>query len=218
MKSGRRICSLLAVLAALLARLTPATVAQRPENLTITTDAVGPIRFLAAHGQRTALMGYAQDGLEMWAYPVQVLSHYRIGIRPQGATSELRGELLLRRVEYEPRQVTRVYVGVGESGSFVVRKTLFVPSDRASAILTYETEGRQPVDIAVHFTPVLDLMWPAGIGGQYVVMERGRISAAGAGTSIRGDDLLSGDDHARCFAEQYRGSGGVGLHLHPTSA
>ena len=36
------------------------------------------------------------------------------------------------------------------------------------AIVTYSVESQNPVDIVVHFVPVLNLMWPAGIGGQDV--------------------------------------------------
>ena len=138
------------------------------QDLTLATDAVGPVRFVAVHGQRAAVMGYPQQGLEVWSYPVQILTNLQIGIRPRGAATEMRGQMLLRRIEYRPQEVTRVYIGAGAEGGFVVRETLFVPQDRPGAILTYQTEGRQPVDITLHFTPVLDLMWPAAIGGQSV--------------------------------------------------
>ena len=36
------------------------------------------------------------------------------------------------------------------------------------AVVTYSVESQNPVDIVVHFVPVLNLMWPAGIGGQDV--------------------------------------------------
>ena len=134
-------------------------------DLTLSTDSVGPLRFVAAHGQRAVVMGYPQHGLEVWAYPVQILSNYQIGIRAQGAANEVPGQFLLRRIEYRPQDVTRIYVGP----NFVVRERLFVPIDQPGAILTYAVEGRQPVDITVHFKPVLDLMWPAAIGGQSTV-------------------------------------------------
>ena len=107
-------------------------------------------------------MGYPETGLEVWAYPFQILSNYRIGFLSQGATSESDGRRLLRRVIYRPESVTRVYIGP----DFIVRETLFTPLEEAGAILRYEVEGK-PVDIEVHFTPVLNLMWPGAIGGQF---------------------------------------------------
>jgi glycogen debranching enzyme len=131
-------------------------------SLTLSTDSVGPVRFVAVHGRRSAILGYSQNGLEVWAWPFQILNGYRIGIRPQGAATEMDGNLLLRRIEYAPDAVTRIYIGP----DFVVRERLFVPLDLPGAILTYKVEGRGHVDISVHFTPALDLMWPASAGGQ----------------------------------------------------
>jgi glycogen debranching enzyme len=131
-------------------------------GVTRSTDSVGPVRFVAVHGHRSAILGYPKNGLEIWGWPFQILSGYRIGIRPQGAATEMDGDLLLRRIEYAPDAVTRIYIGP----DFVVRERLFVPLDLPGAIITYKVEGRGHVDISVHFRPVLNLMWPASAGGQ----------------------------------------------------
>jgi glycogen debranching enzyme len=136
--------------------------AQSESSPTLSTDSVGPVRFVAVHGHRSAILGYPKNGLEIWAWPFQILSGYRIGIRPQGAATEIDGDLLLRRIEYDPDAVTRIYIG----SDFVVRERLFVPLDLSGAIITYKVEGRGHVDISIHFSPVLNLMWPAGAGGQ----------------------------------------------------
>jgi glycogen debranching enzyme len=132
------------------------------DDLTLSTDSVEPVRFVAVHGRRSAILGYPQNGLEVWAWPFQIVRGYRVVICPQGAATEIDGESLLRRVEYRPDSVTRIYVG----SDFIVRETLFVPLDQPGAIITYTTEGRGHVDISLHFTPVLNLMWPASTGGQ----------------------------------------------------
>ena len=119
--------------------------------------------FVAVHGQRSVIMGYPSQGLEVWGYPFQMLSGYRAGFKPVGATTETDGAALLRHVEYRPEAVIRTYIGP----NYLVRETIFVPLDRPAAILSYEVEGATPVDIAVHFQPVMDLMWPGSVGGQY---------------------------------------------------
>jgi glycogen debranching enzyme len=131
--------------------------------MALSTDSVAPRRFVAVHGQRSVIMGYPERGLEVWGYPFQILSNYQVGFRPEGTLTEADGRLLLRRVDYRPESVTRTYIGP----DYIVREKLFVPLDRAAAILTYEVEGRRPVDINVHFLPVLNLMWPAATGAQY---------------------------------------------------
>jgi glycogen debranching enzyme len=148
---------------ALAAAANPATTIA-PESLSLTTDAVAPRRFIAVHGRRAMLDGYADSGLEVWAYPVQLIKSYQVGFRPQGMTSEIPGATILRRIVYRPDEITRIYIGP----NFIVREKLFVPLKTPGAIVTYTVESGTPVDIVVHFVPVLDLMWPAGIGGQDV--------------------------------------------------
>jgi len=131
-------------------------------QLAWSTDSTGPRRFLSVHGRRAAIFGYSEDGLEVWAYPMQILSSYTISFCHQGATTGIDGATLLRRIIYSPEAVTRIYAGP----DFIVREKLFVPLDLPGAIIRYEVDSVRPVDIVVHFVPALDLMWPASIGGQ----------------------------------------------------
>ncbi len=139
-------------------------------SLAWSTDSTGPRRFVSVHGRRAAIFGYSQaisedrsaSGLEVWAYPVQILRSYGVSFREQGTTTGIEGEAILRRIVYSPEAVTRMYAGP----DFIVREKLFVPLDEPGAIISYAVESAHPIDIDIHFIPVLDLMWPAGIGGQ----------------------------------------------------
>ncbi|MBL8269565.1 hypothetical protein, partial [Steroidobacter sp.] len=122
-------------------------------------------RFVAVHGRRAGVFGYSDQGLEVWAYPIQVVDNYNVSFRAQNGTTLIEGRSLLRRIEYSAEAVTRVFVGP----DFVVREKLFVPVDQASAVLVYEVAGAPAVDVVIRFNPVLNLMWPAGIGGQEAV-------------------------------------------------
>ncbi|HEY5756721.1 MAG TPA: hypothetical protein VIU34_12910 [Steroidobacter sp.] len=117
---------------------------------------------MAAHGRRAGIFGYSENGLEIWAYPLQLVDSFNVSFRQHDGTTEIPGRTALRRIEYRPESVTRIYVGP----DFVVREKLFVPIDAPAALVTYEVEGVQPVDILIRFTPVLNLMWPGAIGGQ----------------------------------------------------
>jgi len=131
-------------------------------NLAWSTNSTGPVRFTSVHGRRAAVFGYPKDGLEVWAYPFQILSALNVTFRPEGATTGMDGETILRRIIYSPEAVTRVYAGP----DFIVHEKLFVPLDEPGVIIRYEIASARPVDIVVHFIPVSDLMWPGGIGGQ----------------------------------------------------
>ena len=136
-------------------------------KLTWSTDSSGPARFISVHGRRAAIFGYSEDGLEVWAYPFQILSGYKVNFRRPGATSEISGQAVLRRIEYRPMSVTRIYAG----SDFIVHERIFVPLDESGAIIRYDVASARPLDIIVRFIPVLDLMWPGGIGGQETVWD-----------------------------------------------
>ena len=135
-----------------------------PAQATVLTQDVGSDkRFLAVHGRRSVIMGYPEAGLEVWGYPFQMLSGYHVGFITQGASAETDGLALLRRVDYRPDSVTRTYIG----SNYLVREKIFVPLDQPGAIISYEVEGAAKVDVAIHFIPVMNLMWPGAVGGQY---------------------------------------------------
>lgn len=131
------------------------------KNLAWDTDDVAQ-RFIAVHGRRALVMGYPRPGLEMWAYPLQLVSDYRVSFIPRHGTYVLDGLNLLRRIEYRPEEVVRTYVGP----DFVVRERIFVPQDEPGAILSYDVQSKIDIDLRIQFQPVLNLMWPAALGGQ----------------------------------------------------
>ena len=134
-------------------------------TLAWSTDSTGPSRFISVHGRRAAIFGYSEDGLEIWAYPLQILSSLRVAFRSQSTTTGIDGQTILRGVIYSPERLTRIYAGP----DFIVREELFVPLDLEGAIISYEVESARPVDVVIRFIPVLDLMWPASLGGQEAV-------------------------------------------------
>jgi glycogen debranching enzyme len=178
--------------------------ARNPQDVAAARETESPLqmssvatnRFVAVHGRRALVMGYPQTGLEVWAYPLQILSGYQIGFRPDGTTTETDGRLLLRRIIEKPDSVVRIYVGP----DYVVRETLFVPLDQPSAILSYQVQSPHPVFINIHFTPVLNLMWPGAFGGQstswnaelpgYLISEPAHSLRA----AVASPDIVSRDD------------------------
>lgn len=161
---------LLVATIALLSAPSPAQSEANLSNLVWSTDSVAPARFVSAHGRRAAVFGYSQDGLEVWAYPFQIVSDYRASFRLSGTTSDIDGVSILRRIIYRPESVTRIYAGP----DFIVRERFFVPLDEPGVIIHYEASCARSLDIVIRFTPVLDLMWPGGIGGQQAIWNPAR--------------------------------------------
>src|ERR1700691_5784953 len=66
------------------------------------TASTQPARFISVHGRRAAILGYSETGLEVWAYPVQIVSSYTVGFHPQNSTTGIDGTSILRRIIYSP--------------------------------------------------------------------------------------------------------------------
>lgn len=125
--------------------------------------------FVSAKGERALVMGYPTK-LEVWAYPLQLISDYHIRFRVPGVVDAVDAAPMLRRVERTATEVVRTYVGP----DYTVRERLFVPRTQAGAIIRYEVEGQPDLRIEASFVPSLDLMWPAALGGQTIAWENTR--------------------------------------------
>lgn len=144
--------------------LLSAPLTARPQT-PLSTAATEPYRFIAVHGHRSAIFGYAGRSLEIWGYPFQILDRYAVSFQPQGSSRVLDGASLLTRIEVAPDHTVRVWTGPG----FKVTETDFVPLDAPCAILSYQVTGITPINLVIRFLPELNLMWPAAAGGQDVV-------------------------------------------------
>lgn len=156
MRAARRGMMLLLAMLALGFRVWP--------QAALTTATTEPYHFIAVHGHRSAVFGYAGRGLEIWGYPFQILDRYTVQVQPQGSPEVMSGANLLTRVDVSPNQIVRVWTGPG----FQVRETEFVPVDEPAAILRYDVTGTTAVNLVIRCRPVMDLMWPASAGGQDV--------------------------------------------------
>jgi Mannosylglycerate hydrolase MGH1-like glycoside hydrolase domain len=161
-----------AVAAALLAAvpLLATGAADEPAVEALTPPAAGfatPDGFVVAPGRRAAVFGYARDGLEVWAWPLQLIDGYRVDFVPQGGARAIAGSSLLRSVAVFPDRIVRRYVGA----DFVVDETLIVPLRAAGVLIRFRVGGRDQVGIRVRFRPSLNLIWPAALGGQSTVWD-----------------------------------------------
>src|SRR5207245_3899596 len=59
---------------------------------------------------------------------------------------------------------TTLYAG----DTFTVRETLFVPIDAQGAVMLFNVETEQPLEIEVVFHRDYQLMWPAALGASYI--------------------------------------------------
>jgi glycogen debranching enzyme len=103
-----------------------------------------------------------QEGVEGYLYPFQVFHDLRASFRIDGSNKRIEGYAIAQRVKVTPSEVVRLYASDG----LRARETLFVPIDQPALMIFFEVQSESPIHIEVSFRPDLDLMWPAGIGGQ----------------------------------------------------
>ena len=132
------------------------------------TTSAQPNRFISAHGIRGFAGGYSEDGLEFWTFPLQLVSGYQLRFALPNAPI-VSAISMLTSVEVDPLGVTRVYT----APSFRVRERITTHAQDPGVLVRFIVEGRNDLHIEVDFQPSLNLMWPAGIGGQETSWDRG---------------------------------------------
>jgi len=124
-------------------------------------------RYVSVHGLRAFAGGYSEDGLEFWTFPLQIASGYALDFMQPGAPS-VPGIALLASVEIDPLGVTRVYKGT----DFRVSERITTHAKDPGVLVQFRVEGRRDLQVQVRFRPSLNLMWPAGIGGQEMAWDQ----------------------------------------------
>ena len=120
-----------------------------------------PWEFLSAVGERAGLFGNETGKIEAWVYPLKILRDFHLRFLVEGHA--IPAETLARTFTVRPESSTILYTG----DTFSVRETLFVPVHESGAVIIFEVETADPLDVQVEFERDFQLEWPAGLGGTY---------------------------------------------------
>ncbi len=123
-----------------------------------------PVRsweFLPLVGMRAGLFGNESGEMEAWVYPLKIFRNFHLTFHVDGRA--LPAESLVRTLIVRPESATLVYAG----DNFSVRETLFVPVHEAGAVIAFDVETEQPLEIEAGFTGDFQLEWPAAVGGTF---------------------------------------------------
>ena len=130
------------------------------------TSQTEPNHYIAAHGLRGFAGGYSEDGLEFWSFPLQLVSGYQLTFELPHDVS-IPALSVLTSIEVDPLGFTRVYT----STDFRVRERITTHAEDPGASVRFTVEGRKDLRIRAQFHPSLNLMWPAGFGGQEIAWD-----------------------------------------------
>jgi len=132
-----------------------------PDGGLVLSRTARPWEFLAATGTRAALFGNEAGILEAWVYPLKIFRELHVKFLTENRA--LPAESLARTIRVRPECASILYAG----DTFTVRETLFAPVHEPGAILFFEVETEQPLEIKAEFHRDFQLEWPAALGGTY---------------------------------------------------
>jgi hypothetical protein len=114
-------------------------------------------------GRRFAILGHENGAIEAWAYPLKLFRNFELSFYIGSSTDPIRSADIVRWISVSPEVTTLTYV----FQSFTIRAHYIAAIEEPGALLLLEVDGTEPMTIVCSFLPVLQPMWPAGIGGQY---------------------------------------------------
>jgi glycogen debranching enzyme len=120
-----------------------------------------PWEFLAAVGTRAGLFGDESGKIEAWVYPLKLFRNFHLQFEVEGRV--IPAEALARTVTARPESSTIRLAG----DTFAVEETFFVPVQEAGAIVLFQIDSAQPLNVRVSFERDFQLEWPAALGATY---------------------------------------------------
>ena len=114
-------------------------------------------------GRKFAVLGYESGSFEAWAYPLKLLRNFELSFFIGSSTESIKGKDIVRYVSATPEATTLTFT----YQSFTIKAIYVTPIDEPGAIIFLEVHSTEPLTIVASFLPVMQPMWPAGIGGQY---------------------------------------------------
>ncbi len=114
-------------------------------------------------GRRFAILGYESGSFEAWAYPLKLFRNFEFSFLLGNSTRPIKAADVLRFIVVAPEATTITYT----HQSFTVRATYITAIREPGAMILLHVQAVEPLTIVCGFLPVLQPMWPAGLGGQY---------------------------------------------------
>ncbi len=114
-------------------------------------------------GRKFAILGFESGSFEAWAYPLKLIRNFEFSFLVGSSTRLIHGKDIVRYISVTPEATILTYT----YQSFTVRAIYITPFDEPGALILLDVDSTEPLTIICGFLPILQPMWPAGIGGQY---------------------------------------------------
>jgi len=118
-------------------------------------------------GRKFAVLADESGSFEAWAYPLKLLRNFSFSFFVGSSTRAIQGKDIVRHISVAPEATILTYT----YQSFTVKAIYITPIEEPGAIILLQVDSTLPLTIVCGFLPVLQPMWPAGLGGQYAYWE-----------------------------------------------
>lgn len=120
-------------------------------------------------GRKFAILAEEGGSFEAWAWPLKLVRNFSFSFLLGSSTTPIEGRDIVRSIEVEPAVTTLTFT----HQNFTVRAHFAAAVDRPGAVILLAVDSDRPLTVVCGFLPVLQPMWPAGIGGQYAYWDDG---------------------------------------------
>ena len=152
---------------------------------------VRPQQYVGVVGRKAAWLGLETGQAEVWTHPLKLARQFRIDFRVPDYVEPVRGADVARTIEVRPELTTITY----SHASFTVRQHILAPVDEPGILVLLDVRTFTDLELVVSFETVLQLAWPAGLGGQYAFWDDAR-KAFVLSESLRRHNALVGSPWA----------------------
>jgi glycogen debranching enzyme len=128
-----------------------------------------PNTYFDKTGRRFAVLGLESGTFEAWAYPLKLIRNFEFSFLLGNSSRPIPAKEIVRSIEVTPAATTLTY----SYQSFTVKATVVTAIEDPGAVILLGVDSTEPLTIVAGFLPVLQPMWPAGIGGQFAYWDDG---------------------------------------------
>ncbi len=122
-----------------------------------------PTQYFDKIGPKAGLIGYEDGRFELWVWPWKPLRNFELQFLLGTSTQPILAREVVRTISVTPEVTTITYT----YESFTVRENFLIPRNEPGAIILLDVHTTEPLSIIPGFIPVMQPMWPAGVGGQF---------------------------------------------------
>lgn len=133
-----------------------------PNDLSLTRLAQ-PSQYFDKIGPEAGVMGFESGEFEAWMWPWKPLRGFELQFLLGASTQPILAKDIVRTITVTPEVTTLTFT----YEAFTVKEHILIPRDEPGALILLEVSTTTPLSIIPGFIPVMQPMWPCGVGGQF---------------------------------------------------